>query len=1009
MASRHRRALIALATTLALAGCGGTPTPAGTAAPAAPSKAAAPAEKAVTVRVEPKPRVTRTAAVDAARGEIRRNATAIKSAPDEKYQAVDTVVDDSGEQHVRFSRTHDGLPVLGGDFVVHSTADGRFDSATVAQDQAIDIPGTAKVSRAEAIRTAALGGRVEARKVVDALAGEPALAWEVTGPARVVIVDAVTGRVRLAYDTVHTAEKGTGHGQQVGDVELSTTRLADGRYSLVDPDHGDNTIRDAKNQNYDYDIGTYDEFFDADNEWGDGTRADRATAGVDVLYGLGETWDYLRDSFGREGVAGDGKGLIAYVHRSVNNANAGYRNSCNCLLFGDGLVTGAPFTSLDVVAHEMAHGLDRHTANLVYSGESGALSEAHADIIGTLVEFAANNPADAPDYLIGEKTLTREPALRRMDEPGRDGKSVSCWTPTAKDLDVHYSSGIGNKFFYNLAVGSGSSQWGESAPCGGAAPVTGIGNDRAAQIWYRAVTVYMVSNTNFAGAREATLRAAADLYGPDSTERGAVDAAWLAVGVDAAQVPNSGPVISPLPYFVTVPQAGAPVRLQVTAREPQGQPVTFSATGLPDGVSIDANGLITGAPTARGLYPVQVTVTDPDGNTDTKKTEFVVKGPVLLQSASPEVITRLAPYGDTSLQAVFADRPDYWIDRSDSFKVTASGFPAGLTLKRIEPIDLGVYRASITGRPTAVGSGTAVLVATDADGNQATASIPWQVLPPETHAAPTTVSVTGGNGTALVEWNPPYSDPWKFPITGYVVRVSPGTETTLDAGARSLTLSGLDTRQAYTVGVRAINVGGDGRERAVSLTPTGLTIAASPTAITYGKTALVTGRVLRDNSPVAGATVVVEHRPMGKTTWSRFATVETDGKGVWRATAKSATTSAIRVRYAGSAGMWPATSGNAWISVRYAVTAKASTTKPKANQKIKISGTAKPARAGVTVTLQYKKGTRWITITSTRTTGTGAYTFSRAFKRGTWTLRTVIAGGSYNATATSTTVKLTVK
>ncbi|GIF40593.1 M4 family metallopeptidase [Actinoplanes xinjiangensis] len=1019
MVVRHRRALIAVTATLALTGSGCAITEqeptvesaqrlaAATREPAPPP---APGTTVSATPATPKPRATRAAAVDAARTEVRRNGRVVKSAPGEKYQAVDAVVDDGGEQHVRFQRTHEGLPVLGGDFVVHSTADGSFRSATVAQDQAIDIPATTKVSRAEAIETAGLTGRTQARKVVDALDGRPALAWEVTGHAKVVIVDATTGKVRLAYDTVHTAEKGTGHGQQVGKVELNTSRRADGTYTLIDPDHGDTTIRDAKNQHYYLDIGTYDEFSDADNVWGDGTRTDRATAGVDVLYGLGKTWDYLRDTFGRAGVAGDGKGLIAYVHRSVNEANAGYRPSCNCLMFGDGLATGAPFTSLDVVGHEMAHALDRHTANLIYSGESGGLSESHADIFGTLVEFAANNPADAPDYLVGEKTLTRQPALRRMDEPSLDGKSVSCWTPTAKDLDVHHSSGIGNKFFYNLAVGSGTSPWGQSTPCGDAGPVTGIGNDKAAQIWYRAVTVYMVSTTNFAGAREATLRAAADLHGAESIERNTVDAAWLAVGVDAAQVPNAAPAITPLPSFVAVPRAGAEVRVQVLAREPQGQPLTFSATGLPDGMSIDVNGLISGAPTTRGLYPVQVTATDPDGNTDTRKTEFVVKGPVLLQSASPPVIAYLAPSSRPIFQALFADRPDYSIDRSDTFTVTATGLPDGLALHRVEIADLGVYRAVIDGKPTTAGSGTALLVATDADGNQATASIPWEILPPEKQAEPTAVLLTGANGTALVEWDRPYLDPRKFPVTGYVVRVAPGGETRLDAGARSLTLSGLDPRRAYTVGVRAVSVAGDGREKTVTLTPTGLPVATSPAAITYGATSVLSGRVLRNNtSAVAGATVVVEQRPAGKTTWSRFATVKTDAKGVWRATPKPAITTAYRVQYTGSPGMWPATSGNAWTSVRYAVTAKASTTKPKANKKIKISGTAKPARGGVQVTLQYKKGTRWITITGTRTTGTGAYTFSRAFKRGTWNLRTVISGGGYNTTGTSTTVRLTVK
>ncbi|WP_433792517.1 M4 family metallopeptidase [Actinoplanes sp. CA-252034] len=1017
MAVRHSRALIALTTALALTGGGCTVTedettaePAGrlAAATGEPAPAPAPSTTASATASAPEPRVTRKAAIDAARAGIRRNATEIRSAPDEKYQAVDTVVDDGGAQHVRFHRTHDGLPVLGGDFVVHSAADGSFRSATVAQDRVIDVPETTKVSRAEAIAAAGLDGRVEARKVVDAVDGEPALAWEVTGPAKVVVVDAVTGRIRRSYDTVESAEKGTGHGLQVGDVELDTTRRADGSYTLVDPERGDTTVRDALNH-YDHTIKSAD-FTDADNVWGDGARGDRATAAVDVHYGLAKTWDYLRDTFGRLGAANDGKGLTAYVHYDVDENNAGYSRSCRCAFFGDGSAGRAPYTPLDIVGHEMAHGLNASTAALINAGESGGLNEASSDIFGTLVEFYANNPADPPDYIHGEKTRLDGTPGRWMDEPSKDGKSVSCWTPAIKDLDEHYSSGIGTKFFYNLAVGSAASQWGESTPCGGAAPVTGIGQDKAAQIWYRALTLYMVSNTNFAGARGATLTAAADLYGADSVERRAVDAAWLAVGVDSSQVPTNAPELGPLPYFVYVQKVGDPVRVQASARDPQRQPLTFSATGLPPGVSIDADGLISGAPTSRAKYDTTVTVTDPDGNTDTGTMSWAVKGPVLLQSADPGISTRLGPVTRVSFGATFVDAPDYWQDRSDSFKVTATGLPVDLKLSVTD--SRGVYQAVVSGYPTiaSVGTGTAVLTGTDADGNQVTASIPWEILPPYRTMEPRDVSVTGGEGSAVVRWTRPPFDLSYFSPTAYVVRVSPGTETRVPTRDPALTLTGLDPRRAYTIGVRSVSEAGESAEQLVTLAPTGVTVSVSPTAIAYGKTTVLSGRVLHNGTSPRGAlTVTIEQRPAGRTVWSRVGTARTDAKGVWRSTVKPAVTTAYRVRFTGATGMWAATSGNTYTWVRYAVTAKASTTKPKANKKIKISGTAKPARAGATVTLQYRKGSRWITITSVKTSKTGAYAFSRAFKRGTWTLRVVVARDGYNTTGTSGTVKLTAR
>jgi zinc metalloprotease ZmpA len=121
-----------------------------------------------------------------------------------------------------------------------------------------------------------------------------------------------------------------------------------------------------------------------------------------------------------------------------------------------------------------------------------------------------------------------------MDDPDSDGSSQNCWTTGTKNLDVHYSSGVGNHFFYLLAEGSGARTIGgvahDSPTCDGST-VTGIGRDAAADIWFRALTVYMTSGTTYAQARTATLSAATDLYGASSPQRAAVAAAWSAVDV----------------------------------------------------------------------------------------------------------------------------------------------------------------------------------------------------------------------------------------------------------------------------------------------------------------------------------------------------------------------------------------------------------------------------------------------------------------------------------------------
>jgi Zn-dependent metalloprotease len=119
-----------------------------------------------------------------------------------------------------------------------------------------------------------------------------------------------------------------------------------------------------------------------------------------------------------------------------------------------------------------------------------------------------------------------------MYNPTLDGSSHGCWSTSTKNIDVHYSSGPANHFFFNLAEGTGATAYGTSPLCGSAPAVVGIGRAKAEKIWYRALSVYFTSSTDYAGARAATIRAAKDLYGATSTEATAVAKAWSAVSVN---------------------------------------------------------------------------------------------------------------------------------------------------------------------------------------------------------------------------------------------------------------------------------------------------------------------------------------------------------------------------------------------------------------------------------------------------------------------------------------------
>jgi Zn-dependent metalloprotease len=292
--------------------------------------------------------------------------------------------------------------------------------------------------------------------------------------------------------------------------------------------------------------GTCKPFTDADNTWGDGTTADPASAAVDAAYGAAVTFDYFKTVHGRRGVFNNGRGVPSQVHYGEAYENAFWDGEK--MTYGDGRDNAHPLVQLDIAGHEMSHGITEKSVSggLTYDGESGGLNEATSDIFGTAVEFAAGNPADPGDYVLGEKIDINGNGtpLRYMYNPALDGESHSCWSTATATVDVHYSSGVGNHFFFNLAEGTGKTAFGTSPVCGTAGAVTGIGRAEAEKIWYRALDVYFTSSTSYVNAenpgntaRAYTLRAAADLYGSCGTQYRAVQKAWTAVNVAGSDAP----------------------------------------------------------------------------------------------------------------------------------------------------------------------------------------------------------------------------------------------------------------------------------------------------------------------------------------------------------------------------------------------------------------------------------------------------------------------------------------
>ena len=247
--------------------------------------------------------------------------------------------------------------------------------------------------------------------------------------------------------------------------------------------------------------------------------------------GFGATRDYYRQVHGRNSIDDRGMRLDGYVHRGTAYQNAFWDGQE--MVFGDG--DGEVFTdftgSLDVIAHELTHGVTEYTSGLEYSGQSGALNESVSDVFGSVVkQWSLGQSAADADWLIGADIFTPAigaDALRSMRAPGEAydnellGKDPQpahmrdyVELPDTEEGDnggVHINSGIPNRAFFLAATGIGGRSW-----------------EGPAQIWYAALLA-SARTADFAAFARTTWTTAGELYGAD--EQAAVAAAWDGVGV----------------------------------------------------------------------------------------------------------------------------------------------------------------------------------------------------------------------------------------------------------------------------------------------------------------------------------------------------------------------------------------------------------------------------------------------------------------------------------------------
>jgi bacillolysin len=469
-----------------------------------------------------------------------------------------------GRRHERLAQLHHGVPVFGGELTRQSDAAGTL-TVFGTLYEGIDVGVTPRLRPAEAeALLAGRGGRPFGRQggpelvVLPLEAGGYRLAYRIRAffersfELRQSFLDAETGELLLEYSDLQTQSAGIGTGV-FGDKKKISVAPSGNGFSTSDRlrppaiftyDFRFNLNRlilflnaDGSPSNFSSaDLGT-----DDDNVWTDGAL-------VDAHVYAGYVYDYYYKRHGRRGLDNADIAVHGVTHALRREdwrlystdtvltffANAFYLGE-GVMYYGDGLppsvtVYGQRVNylagALDVVAHELSHGVTDYASKLIYQGEPGALNEAFSDIMATAVEFYFQ--PEKADYLAAEDVFTPG-GIRSLRNPQAFGDpdhySIR-YTGGADNGGVHINSGIANHAFY-LAIEGGRHRLG--------ATVQGVGaanREQIERVFYRAFTSFLVPSATFSQARAATIEAARELYPGGAAVEAAVTQAWNAVGVN---------------------------------------------------------------------------------------------------------------------------------------------------------------------------------------------------------------------------------------------------------------------------------------------------------------------------------------------------------------------------------------------------------------------------------------------------------------------------------------------
>ncbi|MBL7857426.1 MAG: M4 family metallopeptidase [Cyclobacteriaceae bacterium] len=328
---------------------------------------------------------------------------------------------------------------------------------------------------------------------------------------------------------------------------------------------------------------------------------------VSVQWATEQAFEYYFKKHGRNSYDNNGSPIVSYVHVDQDWENAAWAR--NKLLFGDG-INNNPLVELDVVAHEITHGVTQYEANLEYINESGALNESFSDIFGKAVEFDLFG--DTATWQLSKHF--RDGGLRDFSNPNRknqpDTYAGDMWFTGYEDNGgVHYNSGVQNFWYYLLCEGgSGVNDFQVNYT------VNAIGMEAATNIAYRNLTEYLSYFSDYLDSRIGSLLATADLYGNNSAIYQEVDKAWDAVGVIFQ------PIITGLELYditaTTVKIKGSllPRGENVTFRFEYGTTPSFGSSSSSYTYTDNVEGILTGLQSQTKYY-IRLVATNENGST----------------------------------------------------------------------------------------------------------------------------------------------------------------------------------------------------------------------------------------------------------------------------------------------------------------------------------------------------------------------------------------------------------